>query len=214
MDIFKTFYDARDDENAAKMSAYMKNKFPFLGIPKPTRAKLSKDFLKQKKKDKEVDWQFIFQCYDMPEREFHYLALDYLTAVKALLVSNDIDKIEKLIITNSWWDSVDCIDSIVGHLCLKYPELKDSVIPKWIDSENIWLKRIAINFQLEYKEKTDTDILSRAILKNCDTGEFFINKAIGWALREYSKTDKEWVKQFIAHNKLHSLSVREASKYL
>ncbi|HHV28343.1 DNA alkylation repair protein [Acetivibrio mesophilus] len=214
MDIFKTFYDSQDDENAAKMSAYMKNKFPFLGIPKPIRAKLSKNFLKQKKKDKEVDWEFIFQCYDMPEREFHYLALDYLTAVKALLVSNDIDKIEKLIITNSWWDSVDCIDSIVGHLCLKYPQLKDSVIPKWIDSENIWLKRIAINFQLEYKEKTDTDILSRAILKNCDTGEFFINKAIGWALREYSKTDKEWVKQFIAHNKLHSLSVREASKYL
>ena len=100
MDIFKTFYDARDDENAAKMSAYMKNKFPFLGIPKPIRAKLSKDFLKDKKKDKEVHWQFIFQCYDMPEREFHYFSLDYLTAVKALLVSNDIDKIEKLIITN------------------------------------------------------------------------------------------------------------------
>lgn len=192
----------------------MKNKFPFLGIPKPIRTKLSRDFLRQKKMEKNIDWQFIFGCYNMPEREFHYLALDYLTAVKDLLVPNDMDKIEKLIMTNSWWDSTDCLDVVVGHLCLEYPELKNSVILKWIDSENIWLKRISIDFQLQYKEKTDTNILSQAILKNCDTGEFFINKAIGWALRQYSKTDKEWVKKFIAHNKLHPLSIKEASKYL
>lgn len=92
MDIFKTFYNARDDENAAKMSAYMKNKFPFLGIPKPIRTKLSRNFLRQKKMEKKIDWQFIFGCYNMPEREFHYFALDYLTAVKDLLVPDDMDK--------------------------------------------------------------------------------------------------------------------------
>ncbi|WP_197702800.1 DNA alkylation repair protein [Thermoanaerobacterium sp. RBIITD] len=86
MDIFKTFYKARDDENAAKMSAYMKNKFSFLGIPKPMRTKLSKNFINQKKMEGKIDWQFIFECYGMPEREFHYLALDYLNAVKDFLI--------------------------------------------------------------------------------------------------------------------------------
>ncbi|MEZ0536639.1 DNA alkylation repair protein [Caldicellulosiruptoraceae bacterium PP1] len=214
MGIIEIFYSARNEENAEKMSAYMKNKFSFLGIPKPLRATLSKDFLIQKKMEKEIDWEFIFNCYNMPEREFHYLALDYLNSVKELLQPDDMYKIEKLIITNSWWDSVDYLDTIVGYLCLKYPELKDSFIIRWIDSENIWLKRISINFQLQYKEKTDTTILSQAILKNCDTKEFFINKAIGWALRQYSKTNKEWVKQFLTNNKLHPLSVKEASKYL
>lgn len=81
-------------------------------------------------------------------------------------------------------------------MCLRYPELKKSVILKWIYSDNIWLKRVAIDFQLKYKENTDIDILSKAILVNCNTDEFFVNKAIGWSLREYSKTNKEWVRSF------------------
>ena len=196
------------------MSAYMKNKFPFLGIPKPERARLSKDFLKQYKKDMHIDWSFVFKCYNMPEREFHYLALDYLLSLKDKLISRDIENIEKLVVTNSWWDSVDCLDAIVGNMCLRYPELKKSVILKWIYSDNIWLKRVAIDFQLKYKENTDIDILSKAILVNCNTDEFFVNKAIGWSLREYSKTNKEWVRSFLQNNKLSKLSVKEASKYI
>ncbi|SCL81910.1 DNA alkylation repair protein [Sporanaerobacter sp. PP17-6a] len=214
MDIFQTFYNSNDTENSIKMSAYMKDKFHFLGIPKPERARLSKDFLKQHKKDMYIDWSFVFKCYNMPEREFHYLALDYLLLLKAKLISKDIDNIEKLIVTNSWWDSVDCLDAIVGDMCLRYPELKKSVILKWIYSDNIWLKRVAIDFQLKYKENTDIDILSKAILVNCNTDEFFVNKAIGWSLREYSKTNKEWVRSFLQNNKLSKLSVKEASKYI
>lgn len=214
MDIFQIFYNSKNTENSIKMSAYMKNKFPFLGIPKPERARLSKDFLKQYKKDMHIDWSFVFKCYNMPEREFHYLALDYLLSLKDKLISRDIENIEKLVVTNSWWDSVDCLDAIVGNMCLRYPELKKSVILKWIYSDNIWLKRVAIDFQLKYKENTDIDILSKAILVNCNTDEFFVNKAIGWSLREYSKTNKEWVRSFLQNNKLSKLSVKEASKYI
>lgn len=214
MNIFEIFYASRNEENSIKMAAYMKNKFKFLGISTPERRRLSKDFFKQRKKDITFDWKFIYKCYEMPEREFHYLALEYISQLKHLLIPEDISKIEKLIITNSWWDSTDCLDAIVGYMCLEYPQLKDTAILKWINCDNIWLKRVAIDFQLQYKEKTDTEILSKAILSNCNTDQFFINKAIGWSLREYSKTNKEWVQNFLNENKLSKLSIREASKYL
>ena len=214
MDIFQIFYNSKNEENAYYMAKYMKDKFPFLGLKRPERVALSKEFLKLKKKDKEIDWEFIFKCYDMPEREFHYLAIDYMDKVKDLFMPNDMGNIEKLIMTKSWWDTVDYINKIVGHIAMKYPEVKDSIIRRWIYSDNIWLKRISIIFQLKYKEKTDKDFLKEAILNNSQTDEFFINKAIGWALREYSKTNKEWVKDFIENNSLSNLSVREGSRYL
>jgi len=214
MDIFQIFYNSKNEENAYYMAKYMKDKFHFLGLKKPERVALSKEFLKLKKKDKEIDWEFIFKCYDMPEREFHYLAIDYMDKVKDLFMPGDMGNIEKLIMTKSWWDTVDYINKIVGHIAMKYPEVKDSIIRRWIYSDNIWLKRISIIFQLKYKEKTDKDFLKEAILNNSQTDEFFINKAIGWALREYSKTNKEWVKDFIENNSLSNLSVREGSRYL
>lgn len=215
-EIFGAFYEARNEEQAKKMSAYMRNLFPFLGLPKPVTKELSKAFLKLRKKDKEIDWDFIFECYGKSEREFHYLGLNYLAGVKKHLVLEDISKLEKLITTNSWWDSVDTVDGLVGHLVLKHPELKETVITDWMKSENIWLVRVAIDFQLSFKEKTDTEFLSRAILHNCGSDEFFINKAIGWSLREYAKTNPDWVMDFLDEHesKLSSLSLREASKHL
>ena len=214
MYIFQVFYNSKNEENAYYMAKYMKDKFPFLGLKRPERVALSKEFLKLKKKDKEIDWEFIFKCYDMPEREFHYLAIDYMDKVKDLFMPNDMGNIEKLIMTKSWWDTVDYINKIVGYIAMKYPEVKDNIIRHWIYSDNIWLKRISIIFQLKYKEKTDKEFLKEAVLNNSRTDEFFINKAIGWALREYSKTNKEWVKDFIENNSLSNLSVREGSRYL
>ncbi|MCF6464819.1 DNA alkylation repair protein [Clostridium sp. Cult2] len=214
MDIFKIFYNNRNEEQAIPMAKYMKNKFPFLGLKKPERAALSKEFLKARRKDTRVDWDLIFKCYDMPEREFQYLAIDYMEKVKKLFTPNDMENIEKLLTTKSWWDSVDAINKIVGYIAMEYPEVKEDIILKWMKSDNIWLNRVSIIFQLKYKEKTDTEFLSKAILHNSQTNEFFINKAIGWALREYSKTHKEWVKNFIDNYTLHPLSVREGSKYI
>ncbi|MCF6460217.1 DNA alkylation repair protein [Clostridium sp. Cult3] len=214
MDIFAIFYNNKNEEQAKPMAKYMRNKFPFLGLKKPERAALSKEFLKAKRKDTEIDWDFIFKCYDMPEREFQYLAIDYMDKVKKLFTPDDMKNIEKLLITKSWWDSVDAINKTVGYIAMKYPEVKEDVLLEWIESENIWLNRVSIIFQLKYKEKTDTEFLSKAILHNSQTEEFFINKAIGWALRQYSKTNREWVKNFIQQNPLQPLSVKEGSKYL
>lgn len=214
VDIFAIFYNNKNEEQAKPMAKYMRNKFPFLGLKKPERAALSKEFLKAKRKDTEIDWDFIFKCYDMPEREFQYLAIDYMDKVKKIFTPDDMKNIEKLLITKSWWDSVDAINKTVGYIAMKYPEVKEDVLLKWIESENIWLNRVSIIFQLKYKEKTDTEFLSKAILHNSQTEEFFINKAIGWALRQYSKTNREWVKNFIQQNPLQPLSVKEGSKYL
>lgn len=214
MDVIQSFYDNKNEEQAVPMAKYMKNHFPFLGLKTPERRALAKEFFRERKKDKEIDWDFIFKCYELPEREFQYLAIGYMAKVVDLFTPEDMDKIEKLITTKSWWDSVDSINSIVGHIAMKYPEVKETTILKWMESDNIWLNRISIIFQLKYKEKTDTKFLEKAILTNANTDEFFINKAIGWALREYSKTNKDWVRGFIDNNQLSKLSVREGSKYI
>ena len=214
-DLINSFLEHRNQERAVHMAAYMKNHFPFLGIPKPKRAILQKDFIKKIKQQGLIDWNFIFMLWDKPEREFQYLAIDYLLALKSNLHKKDIDNVTTLIITKSWWDTVDSLTAnITGFLCLKYSELIEEHILEWAGSDFIWLVRTAILFQLKYKEKTDTELLGLIINKNSNTKEFFINKAIGWALREYSKTDKKWVKEFINGSTLNLLSVREGSKYI
>lgn len=214
MNIIDIFYNNKNEELAVPMAKYMKNKFAFLGIKKPERAKLTKEFLKESKKAKEVDWNFIYKCFELPEREFQYLAISYMDIVKELFTVEDMDRIEKLIITKSWWDSVDSIAPIVGYICVNIPEVRELYVEKWIYAQLIWLKRVSILFQLKYKGKTDTEFLGKAILNNAGTNEFFVDKAIGWALREYSKTDKEWVGYFINNNTLSKLSIREGSKYI
>lgn len=213
MDIFEVFKKHTNEERAEKMSAYMKYQFPFLGIPAPTRKEISSVFLKEKKSVKKVDWDFILVCYDRPEREFQYLAISYLDYMKGFLQEEDISRVEELITTKSWWDSVDALNNIIGYLCMKFPQLKSSV-SLWRASDDIWLKRVSIIFQLKYKENTDVNILSETIVHNQYSKEFFVNKAIGWALREYSKTNKDWVRDFISTHDLSNLSKREASKYL
>lgn len=215
VDLINSFIEHRNEEQASQMSAYMKNSFPFLGIPKPQRAVLQKGFLKDAKKKGFIDWNLIYTLWDMPEREFQYLAFDYLQELKKYLQKDDIEKIKTLIIQKSWWDTVDSLASnTIGALCLTHPELIESHILKWAKSDNLWLVRTALLFQLKYKDKTDRELLGKIIYQNSNTKEFFINKAIGWALREYSKTNKDWVKEFIDHHTLHPLSIREGSKYL
>ena len=113
-----------------------------------------------------------------------------MAKVVDLFTPEDMDKIEKLITTKSWWDSVDSINSIVGHIAMKYPEVKETTILKWMESDNIWLNRISIIFQLKYKEKTDTKFLEKAILTNANTDEFFINKAMAGPLGNIQKQIK------------------------
>lgn len=214
MDIFETFRSAANPEKAAGMSAYMRNRFPFLGISTPERRKLSRDFFRSVGRTA-VDWEFIFECWRQPEREFQYLAVDYLSRMKALLTAADISKLCCLAVQKSWWDTVDGLDVVIGNVALRCPEVKETLLA-WSMDENIWLRRIAIDHQLMWKDRTDTDLLERVIVNNLGQSEFFINKAIGWSLRQYSKTDPAWVRSFIERHRsrMAPLSIREASKYI
>jgi len=212
MDIFQTLESAADPEKAAGMAAYLKGQFPCLGIQKPQREALTKEFLKQKKKEP-MDWELVETCYAKPEREFHYLAMDYVLLMADKLLPEDISHIEWLIMHNSWWDTVDMFNIPTGRLFLKYPQTIQA-IRRWMTSGNMWLRRMSIIFQLHLKDRTDASFLAEAIENNLGSKEFFINKAIGWALREYSKNNPDWVRTFLDTHELAPLSVREASKYM
>ena len=209
------FEENQNPENAVKMAKYMKNLFPFYGIPTPQRKKLYRDFLKEEKKKGEVDWGFLDQCYADEHREFQYLVFDYLAVMQKSLTYGDIPKIWKYIKEKQWWDSIDCLDRIVGEIGLSDSRV-DELMLQWSLDEDLWVRRLAIDHQLLRKEKTNRELLGQIIVNNLGSKEFFINKAIGWSLRDYSKTDPEWVKDFIDQYKdrMDKLSIREGSKYL
>jgi len=204
----------RNVEQSIKMSAYMKNKFVFLGIPKPKLKEIIKPYIKEGKKN-EINWKFIDICWKKNYREAQYVAVEYLDSLIELLTDKNLPKIKKLIVTKSWWDTTDSIDEIVGNIILRNKQLEKEML-EWSKDEIIWLRRVSIDFQQKYKEKTNQKIMEQIIVNNFGTDEFFINKAIGWSLREYSKINKKWVKDFINRykNQLNKLSIKEASKYL
>ena len=214
IDIFDIFRYNKNDEKAGPMSAYMRNRFPFLGILTPRRKELSRSFFKTVKKT-DLDWDFIFKCWQQSEREFQYLAKDYLARQKENLTAADIPRLRELAVQKSWWDTIDGLDVIVGDIVLRFPEVNATVLD-WSVDDNFWLRRIAIDHQLGRKAKTDAELLERIIVNNFGQTEFFINKAIGWSLREYSKTNPDWVRSFINRHKekMASLSIKEASKYI
>lgn len=231
INIIEEFRQHKNEENAEKQAAYLRHQFEFIGLKTPERRLLAKDFLKEKKADKQIDWELVFEFWNLPEREFQYLALDYLHQMKKWLIFDDMEKIKKLTVSKSWWDTVDALDELVGHLLLTgrkqatendstaYEQVK-TLVKEWAQAENFWLRRIAIDCQLSFKNQTDLELLSYNIEKNLlgssFVEEFFITKAIGWALRDLAKTNSAWVIKFIEEheNKMAKLSIREASKHL
>lgn len=231
INIIEEFRQHKNEENAEKQAAYLRHQFEFIGLKTPERRLLSKDFLKEKKADKQIDWELVFEFWNLPEREFQYLALDYLHQMKKWLIFDDMEKIKKLTVSKSWWDTVDALDELIGHLLLTgrkqatendstaYEQVK-TLVKEWAQAENFWLRRIAIDCQLSFKNQTDLELLSYNIEKNLlgssFADEFFITKAIGWALRDLAKTNSAWVIKFIEEheNKMAKLSIREASKHL
>ncbi|WP_394239329.1 DNA alkylation repair protein [Niallia oryzisoli] len=210
------FENKRNEQNAEPMKKYMKNLFPFLGIKTPERNKLTKLFYQQSGILK-LDFQHdvVLELWQQPEREYQYAAIDYIGRSLKKLVKEDLPFFEKLITTKSWWDTVDMLaQKPVGTIAEKYPEVITESIDSWAISENLWLRRTALLFQLKYKGNTNEVLLYRYIESNAESKEFFIQKAIGWALREYSKTHPESVREFINSHSLAPLSIREGSKYL
>ena len=202
----------RDATIAASQSQYLKNKFPFLGIRTPELRKTVRMLLRS---SPSKDWRKeVLLFWKEPEREFHHAAIHWAIHHVDDASEQDLPLFEKLIVTNSWWDTVDWIAPyLIGHLFLKYPKLL-SKADKWIESDNLWLRRTAIIYPLRFKEKTDPERLFHYCSKLGSDKEFFVRKAIGWVLREYSKTNPTSVRSFLKNAKLSSLSIREASKYL
>ncbi len=215
LEIKKIFEENRNSEKASQEAKYMRNKFKFYGMQTPLRKALCKEFLKKEKEKKEIDWKFLDKCYEDEYREFQYLALDYLITMKSLLTYEDVTKIFKYIKTKQWWDTIDRLDRIIGDIGLVDSRIDDLML-KWSKDEDFWVRRIAIDHQLIRKEKTNVDLLEKILINNFGSDEFFINKAIGWSLRDYSKTNPKWVRNFIEKykDKMDKLSIREASKYI
>lgn len=213
LNLKKLFEENQDKEQAIKMSAYMRNLFLFYGVPTPQRRVLYKDFLKSEKKTGIMDWNFLDECWKDEHREFQYVVMDYLAAMQKFLTFDDVSHIKKYIKTKQWWDTIDGLDRIVGNIA---DERINNLMLEWSVDEDFWIRRTAIDHQLCKKDKTDTDLLEKILINNFGSSEFFINKAIGWALRDYSKTNPEWVRLFIQKHKsqLSKLSLKEAGKYI
>ncbi|KRE49658.1 DNA alkylation repair protein [Paenibacillus sp. Soil522] len=210
------FREHANPEIAEPMEAYMRNQFVFLGIKTPERKQLLREFWKQNEKPQgEELLQTAEQLWQLMEREFHYVAMGLLEKYGKEAKPPHIDVLERWVTTQSWWDTVDFLAAhLVGYQLSKYPELIADYTARWIVSENLWLRRTAILFQLKYKQHTDTERLFDYIRRTKGESEFFIRKAIGWALREYAKTDAALVHRFVKETDLSPLSKKEALKHI
>lgn len=211
-ELYKELVLYKDEGMAYKMEAYMRNQFVFIGLPAPRRKELYKKLMFEKRKDKEIDWNFVYECFTIQERELQYFGIEYITDCKKYLKKEDLERCKVLILTKSWWDTVDGIDQLIGIIVEKYNLYNEMIL--WSKEDNIWLNRVALTFQLQYKNDTKKEVLLECIRNTKEKKEFFVEKAIGWSLREYAKVNKEWVRQVVLEEQLASLSMKEASKYL
>jgi len=205
---------AASTERAASMSAYMKNHFDFYGVPAPQRKLILKEHWSEhplKTNDINGVAQKIWQ---LPQRELHYNAMDVLGKRKNKFEIDDLLLIEELIVTHSWWDSVDYLaGTLLGAYFMKFPQQIYPTLERWEHGSNLWLHRSAIIFQLKYKQHTDLDLLFYLCTRFSTHKDFFIRKAIGWALRSVYPYKKEAVIRFVEEQPLSNLSKREALKH-
>ncbi len=200
---------------AAPMKKYMRDQFEYLGIKSPQVKLLLREHVTRYGLPTLEDVDDIsLDLWSQPQREFQYAAISLMERLEKKLPKPSIKTLEYMITHRSWWDTVDNISHIVGVHFRRFPDVKEKYLAKWRASKNIWMRRTAILFQLDYKRETDFDLLCRIIRENLGSDEFFINKAIGWALRQYAYTDSKAVKKFVKATDLHPLSRREAMKHL
>ncbi len=208
-----------NEARASAQSTYMKHRFVFYGIEAAVRKDIAKLWI-QKFKLKSIEGKdkraLVIALFQLEQREFHYIAIDFLNSLKpAEIEVSDGIFLETLITMHSWWDSVDAIASnYLGKYVKKYPVEGLDLMRNWSKSEHLWLMRSTLIFQLKYGKETDFEFLKERIHQFNTINEFFIQKAIGWSLRQYSKFNKDRVRYFISEIELSNLTRREASKYL
>ncbi|WP_299890951.1 DNA alkylation repair protein [uncultured Lacinutrix sp.] len=203
-------------EIALQQEAYLRNQFKCYGIKTNDRRSIQKPFLVSQFLPPKTELESIIKTlWKKPQREFQYFAQELSFKYVKKIEQNDIALFEYMVINKSWWDTVDFIaNKLMGAYFKAFPKLQKAYVDKWLKSKNIWLQRAAILFQLKYKEAINTELLTYTINKLLGSKEFFINKAIGWILREYSRTNPKWVLDFVENTALNNLSKKEALRLI
>ncbi|HEY7272568.1 MAG TPA: DNA alkylation repair protein [Actinoplanes sp.] len=215
--LVRTYHAARDPQRAGPAAAYMRNQFPFLGLPAPVQGALNRSITAGLPAPAEDDLRTVaLACWDLDEREYQYFACGWLRSHVRVPGPGFLVTARELITTKSWWDTVDSLATrFVGGLVRRHPELT-AEMDAWSADADLWVVRTAILHQLHYGADTDTDRLFGYCTRQAGHPDFFVRKAIGWALRHYARTDPDAVRRYLAHHagRLSALSIREAAKHL
>ena len=207
-----------DPAKAIPMAAYMKTDMPFYGVPKPARAPIAREVSARFPPVDADDYRRkVLALWGLPHREEKYLAIDYAWSFPRHVAFAQVDLFERMIVEGAWWDLVDGLASpIVGKIVLEDRISMRPLLENWVDGPDMWLRRTAILCQNRHREQTDQEMLFDFCLRRSGEKEFFIRKAIGWALREYARTRPDEVRRFLAEHgdRLSGLSRREAAKHL
>ena len=211
-----TFRANRNPKIAVQMETYMRNQFRFLGIKAPGRRELLRPFLLKENRPPLNDLnQVVKHLWENSEREYQFIAMEIANKYNKAFTADFFELFEYMITTKSWWDTVDYVASnLVGGLVKRFPKEGMKQISRWRKNDNLWLRRTCIIFQLKYKDQVDEPLLFSLIEENITHPDFFIRKAIGWALRQYGKYNPEAILTFINNHELSGLSKREALKHL
>jgi 3-methyladenine DNA glycosylase AlkD len=215
-DLKTLFVRHANPKNAGPMKRYMRDQFDYLGLKGPVMAGLLRQHIASHGSPALTDLDAVLRdLWALPQREYQYAATSLLGRMEKRLPAPFIRTLEYLIITKSWWDTVDTISTgALGVHFMRYPKVRERTLARWRKSKNFWLRRACILFQLNYKQETDFPLMQEIIRENLGSKEFFINKAIGWALRQHTRVDPKAVRQFVVETPLHPLSAREALKWL
>lgn len=210
-----TFHTHGNPETAQGQMAYMRNQYEYFGLKMPQWMALTK-IIHQEQDLPQGEYlkKLARLCFQDDHREMHYFALATVEKALKSVPSDFIQFLEELILTHSWWDTVDWISKLVGLHFKQFPQLIAPVTEHWMASSNFWLQRVCLIFQLTYKEKTDAELMFKYVRRVADSKEFFLQKGAGWALRQYSRTNPEAVREFVANTRLAALTKREAMRLI
>ena len=214
-ELFEPFRNAKRAQTA---SAYMRDQFPFIGMRTEIRRSAQKSWIDSLKtiEDRSIRWSLIRALWEKEERDYQHTAIDLLNAwPKKFFSEADAIELEWILDQKSWWDSVDSIASnYLGRWALVFPEKARETFEKWRYHDSFWLQRSCLIYQLKYKDEVDSKYLEDLIRQMNSNKEFFIQKAIGWSLRQLSKYNRDEVVRILGENPIKGLALREASKYL
>lgn len=203
------------EENKQPMEKYMKNRYSFVGVKSPDRKAQSRELITESKRySLDRLFQTINYLYQKEEREYQNVAIDMCEANVKRLSFEELQDYSQFIQLKSWWDTVDAWRKIYGLYIKRVPEDKEKMFYYFYQHENMWMRRVSITLQLMEKEKTNVELLEKAIMYDRYTDEFFIQKAIGWSLRQYSKVNPNWVIAFTSENELLPFAKKEALKQI